>query len=396
MRRLRPQESRRHHGNQTVTVVTLGILLMIVVGIRNRDNIDDGLALLSLQAASASTSRSLRVDSIPHLQEQQQSEQATQQQVSAPMQPAATPAASVSSVASVSLASKPTQPISFDPSTKSLHPKWKLWNEMNQEQQKQAIQDIAPYLKKYGRMIHLKAFKLHIPQDKVCELFVPGSDHRLCGPAPPKPCTFMSFGINNDPSYDIKLADTWGCRGFAADPTIVHPSKLHPLVTFHNFGLTTLRPNEEKLVRPEEEWWYTSMPALRKFLKLDYVDIMKIDCEGCEVALARDILAEDPTFFEHIGQLTIETHVTKAWIETYEELYYFGLQFPLLEEAGFVMVTSMVFGCNVKHERYGCMPELRDWGFACGLGPAKKVARSCHDFLWVKKEKAYKYTNASG
>ena len=278
-----------------------------------------------------------------------------------------------------------------EPASHSLHPRWKLWHEMNDEQQEAALQEVAPYVKKYGTMIERKNFKLQIPQDQVCDLFVPGSDHRLCGPAPTKPCTFMSFGINDDPSYDIKLAEEWGCRGFAADPTIVHPSKLHPLVTFHNIGLTTLRPNEEKNIRADEEWWYTSMPALRKFLKLDRVDIMKIDCEGCEVALSRDILAEDPTFFNHVDQMTIETHVTKAWIETKEELYYFGLMFPLLEEAGFVMVSSMVFGCNMRHEKYGCMPELDEWGFACGLGPHRKVAKSCHDFLFVKKDLAYKH-----
>ena len=277
-----------------------------------------------------------------------------------------------------------------EPTAHSLHPNWKLWHEMDEEQQEKALQEVAPYVKKYGAMIERRNFKLQIPEDQVCDLFVPGSDHRLCGPAPTKPCTFMSFGINDDPSYDIKLAEEWGCSGFAADPTIVHPSKLHPLVTFHNIGLTTLRPNEEKNIRADEEWWYTSMPALRKFLKLDRVNIMKIDCEGCEIALSRDILAEDPAFFNHIDQMTIETHVTGAWIETKEELYYFGLLFPLLEEAGFVMVSSMVFGCNIRHEKYGCMPELREWGFACGLGPHRKQAKSCHDFLFVKKELAYK------
>lgn len=281
-------------------------------------------------------------------------------------------------------ASSPLQPAQH-----SLHPKWKLWHEMTPTQQEEALLEVKPYLQKYGAMIGRKHFQLHIPRDQVCDLFVPGSDHRLCGPPPPKPCYFFSFGINNDPSYDIKLADEWGCRGFAADPTIVHPSQLHPLVTFHNLALTTLRANEEKLVRPEENWWYTSMPALRKFLKLDYVDIMKIDCEGCEIALSRDILSEDPTFLGHVGQMTIETHVTKAWINSTEELYYFGLLFPLLEEAGFTMVSSMVFGCNNRHEKYGCMPQFHEWGFSCGLGPSRKKAWSCHDFLFVKKDHAY-------
>jgi hypothetical protein len=263
--------------------------------------------------------------------------------------------------------------------------KWRLWHDMTPEEQKESLQRISVYVKKYGALMQREQSKFHYK----CEtkLFGKGGEHMLCGPAPKLPCYFVSFGINKDPSFDLMLAEEWKCRGFAADPTVTHQSKLHPLVTFHNLGLTTLYPNEEKN-NTEEEWWYTSMPELRKFLKLDYIDIVKLDCEGCEISFSRDIIAEDPDFLKHVGQISIETHASRAWIDTHEALYYFGLLFALLEEAGFELVWSSVFRCNKRHERYGCLPEFNEWGFSCGENPPLVTfGKSCHDFLFLRVDK---------
>ena len=59
--------------------------------------------------------------------------------------------------------------------------------------------------------------------------------HMLCDNPPPKreTCWFYSFGIQKDYSFDTDLADQWGCLGFAADPTVVHPSQLHQIGRAH-------------------------------------------------------------------------------------------------------------------------------------------------------------------
>lgn len=43
--------------------------------------------------------------------------------------------------------------------------------------------------------------------------------------------------------------------------------------------------NEERLKNKggEEDWWVTSMPKLRYWLGVEHVNIIKLDCEGCEV-----------------------------------------------------------------------------------------------------------------
>ena len=58
------------------------------------------------------------------------------------------------------------------------------------------------------------------------------------------------------------------------------------------------------------------------------VSLLYIFCDGfkgCEVAMARDIVAEEPTFLDNVGQISIETHGTRSWVNTTEELYYFAL-----------------------------------------------------------------------
>jgi hypothetical protein len=220
--------------------------------------------------------------------------------------------------------------------------KWKLWSEMALDEKLKSLDQVSTYVTKYGSIIRGEINKIHTTEGCIPQSFgsvkgIKGStkgiigSHMLCGPPPPEPCFFLSAGINDDPSFDLQLADAWGCRGIALDPTIDHNSHLHPKVTFHNIGLNTMGENDEKKNKKGgEDWWYASVPGAAKFFGMDYVDVLKLDCEGCEIALARDILTEDPTFLDRVGQLTIEIHASKAWINTKEQLYYFGLLFALV------------------------------------------------------------------
>lgn len=175
---------------------------------------------------------------------------------------------------------------SIKPLTKSLHPKYKLWTEMNEKEKDEAVKMAQKIMSKYALKIAPKDKTLNqwrSIKHGTCE-FEPSvgrNGHTLCGPKLQPPCNFISFGINDDPSFDRDLGD-WGCLGFAGDPTVHHPSKLHEKVTFHNIGATMLQDNEERQVNKggQEEWWMTSFPKLRYFLGLDKIDILKIDCEG--------------------------------------------------------------------------------------------------------------------
>ena len=273
---------------------------------------------------------------------------------------------------------------------KSLHPKWKLWEEMDEQQRDDAIQKLIPYLDKYGKMMGTRRIEKKLGNCTVVPFA--GDGHFLCGPPLNGNCSFASFGINNDPSFDIEMANEWKCRGFAADPTVTHPSHLHPMVTFANLAANMVEDNDERKRNKggEAEWWYVSFPEVMRIMKVDKINILKIDCEGCEHALSRDILLEDPTFLKKVDQISYETHVNKTWINDMETFYYFALIYPLLEEAGFVMEYSHVCGCG-KAESAGCMDIFDKTDYPCGyINRTTKKNNlfprgwSCHDCLFKR------------
>ena len=306
-------------------------------------------------------------------------------------------AASATTTATAAAAATGLSPLfSTVPLTRSLHPTHRLWTEMSEAEQDVALDHVGSYLTKYAGIIKppgLARGELQSVKQGECvfDAGIGSTGHTLCGPPPGPPCHFLSFGINDDPSWDIEVANRWGCRGFAGDPTVSLPSKIHPNVTFHNIGATVLQDNEERLNDKggAGEWWMTSFPRLRYFLGLERIDVLKIDCEGCEVAMSRDILREDPGFLFHVDQISIETHVTRTWMTSREHVYYFALMFPLLEEAGFRMEWSSVFGCSKRHEVAGCVPELGRYGWPCGYEPWPGHpnvvhGESCQEFTWKR------------
>ena len=212
---------------------------------------------------------------------------------------------------------------------------------------------------------------------KMCHLKTMGAGwgaHALCDSLRPRSdCTFYSYGISSDYSFDAAVADEWGCQGVALDPSVEHKSKLHPNVTFHMFAARSLDKEAD------HAWNHvTTVPGLKKFLGHDKIDILKMDCEGCEYALAEDILREDPTFLRQVDQLAIELHVSQKWLKTDHHALQLGMLYGLAKDAGLNVVDTHFGGCNPVDEAVGCLPLLLDVGFPCDKG------MMCVDVLFAR------------
>lgn len=222
-----------------------------------------------------------------------------------------------------------------------------------------------------------KLLRRHIHPSSLCEMQPFGTGwgkHNLCNGARPRehPCYFFSFGISKDYSFDVDVADRFQCYGIAADPTVTHSSELHPNVTFHKIAAKMLfdENNQYRLT--------TSMPGLLTWTKFPRISVLKMDCEGCEYSLAQDVVMEDPSFFFKVDQLAIEMHMSKSWISTPEHLYSLGLLFSLLDSAGLSLQDAEIGGCARHHEEIGCMDELVNMEYPCGIG------KSCHNLLFAR------------
>mmetsp|Transcript_17892 Transcript_17892/g.30448 ORF Transcript_17892/g.30448 Transcript_17892/m.30448 type:complete len:327 (-) Transcript_17892:353-1333(-) len=261
-----------------------------------------------------------------------------------------------------------------------------LWEEMNDKERSDALTRVVPYLKSFVRVLNQTKIDGWRSQER-CQVEKFGTKwgiHQLCEQSPPPTdCVFLSFGIHRDYSFDVDLAKRWNCRGFAADPTVDHKSHLHSLVTFHNIAAKVLHPNQEQS-EAKDPWWIASVPATKKFLGISRIHVLKMDCEGCEYSLPRDILAEDPSFFHSVDQFTFEVHLNKLWLDDMESFYYFAMLFKLLHEAGLELMGSSIGGCGWDKEETESFQPLVDVGFPGQGVPKLYRRRSCHEYLFAR------------
>jgi hypothetical protein len=167
------------------------------------------------------------------------------------------------------------------------------------------------------------------------------------------------------------MADNWGCHGIALDPSVTHPAEIHKNVLFFKIAARTLD------VQADRKWQVvTSVPALRHFMRHSYIDVLKMDCEGCEYSLARDISAEDPLFFHRVGQFEFESHVNTVFMTSERHTIWYAELFKLLEEAGMKMMHMCTADCGGTDE---CEPLLESTGYPCKRGMQK-----CHMFTFAR------------
>ena len=143
--------------------------------------------------------------------------------------------------------------------------------------------------------------------------------------------------------------------------------------TIHNIAARTMDATEGA------RWdLVTTVPGLKKFLRHDRIDVLKTDCEGCEYALAQDILLEDPGFLRKVDQLAIEIHVSPKWLKTETHAHHLGMLYSLAKDSGLKLVETVFGGCHLDDEARGCHSVLQEAGFPCQSG------MMCNNLLFAR------------
>lgn len=206
-------------------------------------------------------------------------------------------------------------------------------------------------------------------------------------------CTIVSYGLSNDVSFEVFLYETYGCHGLAMDPTVnddgVAAQALAPTtIEFRKSGAPILG---EVLFEAE-----TSVPdAIGEVSSNGKLSLLKMDCEGCEYAIARD--SPTKNIFDGIDQFIVELHIDKRFLRGNKELQGFEDLLSMIARSGMEMVRVQFSGCgeNTKNNfekhnttardpkapelmHYQCLPE-----FEAALGHTCRL--TCLNVLFAKK-----------
>jgi FkbM family methyltransferase len=150
-------------------------------------------------------------------------------------------------------------------------------------------------------------------------------DWPVCNDWLPKGCTVYDFGIANEWAFSDSMATQHGCEVHSFDPSDGHLEEHHAHhqtnVSFHPLGLSG--GEEDSL---SSAWHDTSGhgygAAIGPLRRLDHimatlghsaVDVLKIDCEGCEWEALAGVARAAPEALSCVHVLLIELHFAKRF-----------------------------------------------------------------------------------
>ena len=194
--------------------------------------------------------------------------------------------------------------------------------------------------------------------------------HRLCA-LEPAPCSFWSFGVSHDWTFDQNLVDD-GCTGMAFDPSVSLNSQLAAGLIFSQIAANMFTSAEK-----ENGWIYAGVPQMMDAFQAHHLDVLKLDCEGCEFAVSGDILKAGFNIFRTIDQVVVELHLSDAFLKSQDHVIELGKLFFLLRAADLQLIDAQITELADYHET-GC-DRLADTGYPC------KQHAACHNLLFARK-----------
>jgi hypothetical protein len=230
------------------------------------------------------------------------------------------------------------------------------------------------------------------PVQSTCEVIPFGLDgsstnygrHDLCKREYTTPCSVLSYGIQQEYTFEIDVRKQLGCTVFALDPTVNYQAELAEGVYFMKWGA----PSEASAewLGPQGAWIHVSPVALSALVAPNQpIPILKMDCEGCEYRLYEPIMRYEPNFFERVDQLAIEIHLSKALgMSTNDAALEWGKTLVLLERAGHRLQDVSIGSCAAADETTGTADLMIETGYADkeNLDPGNRG--HCHNYLFAR------------
>jgi len=175
-------------------------------------------------------------------------------------------------------------------------------------------------------------------------------------PSIPHGCTFQSWGIEQDWSFDKDMSDKYACTGQLFDPTVNYSHHMYEGLTFYQKG--------HPIMGWEAPWPETTPLEMYKASGWSHLDVLKMDCEGCEYYFGKYLEENDPHFFDNVGQFNLEIHGLRKWAKTPAHVESLGLLLHFVYSSGLSFIDVEKGRCGPQNTReYGVIPEMRQFTF---------------------------------
>ena len=177
-------------------------------------------------------------------------------------------------------------------------------------------------------------------------------------------CLIYSFGIAMEWGFE-DIMDDIGCKVFAYDPTVNHPSKRGNNITFTRLGVSS-HPNLAKGLDT-----LSSILQMNGHLKTK-ISYLKLDIEGDEISGLPKWLSSGA--LDHVQQIALEFHLHKIG----STLVFFDTLKTLYEQGKYRLISYDVNGC------YKNKSKSKD---ATYYGLAEIVLQKVsEDYRWIEKD----------
>mmetsp|Transcript_13577 Transcript_13577/g.59276 ORF Transcript_13577/g.59276 Transcript_13577/m.59276 type:complete len:311 (-) Transcript_13577:399-1331(-) len=232
---------------------------------------------------------------------------------------------------------------------------------------------------------------IHHPLKPSCEVIPFGMDggdnygrHDICKREYSAPCIVLTYGVQQEYSFELGVRKKFGCVVFALDPTVNYQAQLDEGVYFLKWGAPSQATAE--WLGPQDNWVNVAPVTLASLVAPNqHIPILKMDCEGCEYKLYEPIMKHDPKFFERVDQLAIEVHLSKALgMASRQDALEWGRTLVLLERAGHQLQDVSIGSCAAVDEKTGTADLMAEVGYANkeNLDPGNRG--HCHNYLFAR------------